>query len=283
MRRFPPTFTLHYNRARHADEISPSEAYKLLALGNVCNVKSKTPQISQMGVEIWNFWRERNRRITPDLRKAKLARRQLQGANLSDTDLSGADLRGADLTKATLIDVILTATNLREATLTSADLSGADLAEADFNAADLSGAQVKGAILYGTNLNSALLSDADLSECRMGWTSLGDIDLSHTKGMNTIYHDGPSTIGLDTIYRSGAKISISFLRGTGIADNFIADMKTLASIGFHSCFISYSSQDQKFAEHLHNSLRSKGIRCWFAPRRLLISRYHETCEYYPRH
>ena len=36
-------------------------------------------------------------------------------------------------------------------------------------------------------------------------------------------------------------------------------------IDYYSCFISYSSKDQAFAERLHADLQSKGVRCWFAP------------------
>jgi hypothetical protein len=32
-----------------------------------------------------------------------------------------------------------------------------------------------------------------------------------------------------------------------------------------SCFISYSSKDQEFADRLHADLQNKGVRCWFAP------------------
>jgi len=34
---------------------------------------------------------------------------------------------------------------------------------------------------------------------------------------------------------------------------------------FYSCFISYSSKDQEFAERLYADLQNKGVRCWFAP------------------
>ena len=37
------------------------------------------------------------------------------------------------------------------------------------------------------------------------------------------------------------------------------------AIQFYSCFISYSTMDQAFAERLHADLQSKGVRCWFAP------------------
>jgi len=34
---------------------------------------------------------------------------------------------------------------------------------------------------------------------------------------------------------------------------------------FYSCFISYSTKDQEFADRLHADLQNKGVRCWFAP------------------
>jgi hypothetical protein len=44
----------------------------------------------------------------------------------------------------------------------------------------------------------------------------------------------------------------------------------MSPIEFYSCFISYSSKDQEFAERLHADLRSKNVRCWFAPEDLKI-------------
>ena len=41
-------------------------------------------------------------------------------------------------------------------------------------------------------------------------------------------------------------------------------------IDYYSCFISYSSKDQAFAERLHADLQSKGVRCWFAPHDIRI-------------
>jgi hypothetical protein len=87
-----------------------------------------------------------------------------------------------------------------------------------------------------------------------------------------VIHQGPSIIGIDTIYRSGGNIPEVFLRGAGVSEDFITFMKSLVGkpIEFYSCFISYSSKDQEFAERLHSDLRSKNVRCWFAPEDLKI-------------
>jgi hypothetical protein len=34
---------------------------------------------------------------------------------------------------------------------------------------------------------------------------------------------------------------------------------------YYSCFISYSTKDQEFADRLYADLQDKGVRCWFAP------------------
>jgi len=39
---------------------------------------------------------------------------------------------------------------------------------------------------------------------------------------------------------------------------------------YHSCFISYASADEAFAEQLHADLIQAGVACWFAPEDLKI-------------
>jgi hypothetical protein len=74
-------------------------------------------------------------------------------------------------------------------------------------------------------------------------------------------------LGIDTVYVSRSKIPEVFLRGAGVPEGFITYMKSLVtnSIEFYSCFISYSTKDQEFAEWLHGDLENKNVRCWFAP------------------
>ncbi len=92
------------------------------------------------------------------------------------------------------------------------------------------------------------------------------------KNLEAVRHEGPSTIGIDTIYRSQGKIPEAFLRGAGVPDLFLEYMRSLVGkpFDYYSCFISYSSKDQAFAERLHADLQSKGVRCWFAPHEIKI-------------
>ena len=50
-------------------------------------------------------------------------------------------------------------------------------------------------------------------------------------------------------------------------DEFIAYIGSMVGrpIEYYSCFISYSTHDQEFADRLHADLQAKGVRCWFAP------------------
>jgi hypothetical protein len=107
------------------------------------------------------------------------------------------------------------------------------------------------------------------------------VDLGQTKGLNQVQHAGPSTIGIDTIYLSKGEIPESFLRGAGVPDNFITFARSLVgkAIEFYSSFISYSSKDHDFAEHLHADLQSQHLRVWFAPEDLKIGdRFQERIE-----
>ncbi|MCI0727865.1 MAG: toll/interleukin-1 receptor domain-containing protein [Chloroflexi bacterium] len=223
--------------------------------------------ILKQGVEVWNQWRKDNPGIWPDLVEADLGGANLRGVNLRRADFRGANLNGANLSKADLV----------EADLSGANLNRADLSKASFLMANLNGTGVSGADLSGANLGEANFIMADLSGAEFGgawvlWTIFADVDLSEVKGLEEVNHEGPSTIGIDTIYRSGGKIPESFLRGAGVPDNFIAYVTSLVgqAIEYYSVFISYSSKDEELARRLYADLQSNGVRCWFAPEDLKI-------------
>jgi hypothetical protein len=57
-----------------------------------------------------------------------------------------------------------------------------------------------------------------------------------------------------------------------IPDTFITYIASLAceAIQYYSCFISYSSKDEAFAQSLHADLQENKVRCWFAPEDMKI-------------
>jgi uncharacterized protein YjbI with pentapeptide repeats len=151
-----------------------------------------------------------------------------------------------------------------EADLRGANLSRADLGLADLSGANLSGSDLSRAALGRANLSMADLSGANLSMARIVVTVFSNNDLSSVIGLDSVIHYGPSTIGIDTLYKSGTKIPEVFLRGCGVPDAFITFHKSLVNspIEFYSCFISYSHDDKSFARRLHDQLQARGVRCW---------------------
>ena len=164
--------------------------------------------------------------------------------------------------------------NLGFADLSGADLSGADLKGAILRMANLSGANLSGTGLRAANFHEANLSRTILTKATLGSTVFIKVDLSQAVGLETCHHDWESSVGIDTIFKSRGNIPESFLRDAGVPEPFITQMKPLVGamspIQFYSCFISYSTKDQEFADRLYADLQSKSVRCWFAPEDLKI-------------
>ena len=233
---------------------------------------------------------------------ANLLEADLRGANLSDANLSGAylnraNLRGAHVKRAVLAEASLIETNLigsrlegvnlSKANLSHADLRLASLSFADLMGADLTQTKMAGAYLHKTNLNEANLSraiflgthlndtqltKADLRSVKLGETVFANCNLSEIIGLTDCMHSGPSIIDQRTLVRS-RELPLEFLRGIGLPDNYIEYIPSLFhgdAIQYYSCFISYSSHNQDFAERLYADLQNKGVRCWFAPEDMKI-------------
>ena len=202
-----------------------------------------------------------------DLSYAELCQTSLIRAKLNEADLSGTDLTQADFSAANLVKSNLSSANLSGANLSEADLGGADLTFTNLSEAILIGADLTLTRLFETRLTNARLDGATMSS-----TMLMGLNLSGVQGLESVKHNSASYISVDTIYLSNGNIPRDFLQGAGIPNGLIEYMHSLKAkdFAFHSCFISYSSKDQEFAERLHADLQSKGVRCWFAPEDLKI-------------
>jgi len=199
-------------------------------------------EVIRHGPETWNAWRERHPDVKPGLSYATL-----RNADLSVTNLTYANLSYADLTEANLSGADLRFSNLTEAKLTRANLSSAQL-----QLANLSGAELKETKLLGAVIGRTIFSNNDLSS---------------VIGLRRVFHAGPSSIGIDTLFRSDGKIPEEFLRDAGVPDDFVTFFPSLTgqAIQFYSCFISYSHQDEEFSRRLHSRMRSENLRVWYAP------------------
>ena len=233
--------------------IIPTPLYNKSTTQEVTNVADQHQfDILQQGRDSWNTWRQLHETTQPDLSFADLSLINFYRTNFYHTSLYHTNLYH---------------TNLYRANLTGADLSFANLSRADLSRATLGGTTLSHADLSGADLGGTTLSHADLNGARVGWTNFIDIDLRTVKGLETVEHKGPSSIGIDTIYRSEGRIPETFLRKAGVPEDFLTYMHSLVAhpIEYYTCFISYSSRDQEFADRLYTDLQSKGVRCWFAP------------------
>ena len=225
--------------------------------------------ILKQGVDVWNAWRKENPDVEIDLSGAYLIRVDLNEADLFRADLrraylSGANLNGVNLTQATLSRANLSGATISEGDLTEARLSQVDLNRVDLSRANLCEADLSKADLSRVDFFGAYLDKTKFDNAKCSLTIFADVDLSVAKGLETIRHRGPSTIGIDTLVRSQGKIPDVFLRGCGVPEEFIMYAKSLVTqpIEFFSCFISYSHADKSFARRVHDTLQWRGIRCW---------------------
>ncbi len=197
------------------------------------------------GVSVWNQWREENPEILPDLRKADLHKAVLSGVDFRQTNLDGV--------------------NLRNARLCSVSLNSASLYQAN-----LSGARLRHASMHKTFFKETILQHANFHKAYLLDTMFLNVDLNETINLETVVHLGPSTIGIDTIQQSRGNIPDVFLRGAGVSEQLLACIHSSgrAPFDYYTCFISYSSHDQRFVENLYQDLRKEGVLCWFAPESL---------------
>lgn len=225
--------------------------------------------IAKRGKDAILAWRKDNPTGRLDLSAADLREADLFGADLSAADLALARLTKTELRRADLAHANLCGADLRIAQLADADLRAANLTEANLTGAYLPNADLRGADLTEVNLTGANASFADFSGTRLGWTILANTDLSAAKGLSKVSHRGPSTVGLDTLQRSGTALPETFLAGCGVTDDWLGHIRAIlqmcSPVQFYSWFISYSHRDEEFCQHLHSRMRAEGMRVWFAP------------------
>ena len=245
-------------------------------------------------------WRQENPGVVLDLREADLKEANLGGiglvgidydeadnslekgvvvdfivTDLSDADLRDADLRGAYLLRTNLSGANLSGTDLRWTDLSEADLNGANLSGADLSQAYLLGAVLNGANLSGADLSQApllgpVLNGANLSDVRVRYTAFAACNLSKVSGLETVQHEGPSSIGTDTLlltYQGAGNPLPPALHGffikAGVPASLLDALPRIAGqVQYHSAFIAYGEPDRDFAERLYGALQSKGVSCW---------------------
>lgn len=227
-----------------------------------CMSASDRALLLRYDVSAWNKWRSQNAGPV-SLPNTNLAKLDLCGANLQ-----GAMLRGSNLRETSLLGADISFANLSGADLSGANLDTANLISTDFRGAYLIYASVRTANLRRANLNGANLTGADLRGADLEATIFvetifADTNLSGASGLGSCTMPGPSVIDHRTVNRSNP-LPLSFLRGCGLPDELIQAYGGL-NRALASCFICYSSKDERFVRALHSNLQERGVRCWFAP------------------
>jgi len=219
------------------------------------------------GIVDWNAWRARSPTTSIQLANAILTNLKLSDANLFEALLFGADLSAADLAGANLSCAHLEGACLLGANLTGANLTNAQLSDANLTGADLTYADLTHANLNQTNLTMAKLTGTNLTTTVLCETVFAAVNLTQSVGLESCNHLAPSILDHRTLLNS-KQLPLVFLRGVGLPDRLIEYLPSLMDAGpiqFYSCFISYSTQNQDFADRLHADLQANGVRCWFAP------------------
>ncbi|PKB68691.1 MAG: hypothetical protein BZY81_01270 [SAR202 cluster bacterium Io17-Chloro-G4] len=212
-----------------------------------------------------------------NLKQANLTKAFMNGANLRGANLSGADLTDVDLDRAVLSGADLTGANLSGANLSRANLTGTILTDANLTGAVLNRSTLARCVMINANFEAAdfyeaVFHNADVSGAKlagsiMGYTVFQKCDLSVAEGLEKIRHDAPSTVGIDTFFRSGGNIPEEFLVDAGSPASLIEFQRSLQGtpVSKEDCFISCAAGDRQFAQELQSELRDQGIRCWLFP------------------
>jgi hypothetical protein len=213
--------------------------------------------ILKQGVPAWNKWRGDHPKVRGDFKKASFFEAPLRMCDFRLCDLRGcnfdhADLKHSSFRRAKLGGASFHETNLSDVDLADADLSTLDLSVALFAHTNLCNAKLSAAGLWGARFISTQLAGTDFSNAHIGYAQFDDVDLSLAVRLDCIEFRGPCTLGFDTIIRSNNRIPITFLRGCGLPQQLITYLPTLLKqpIEFYSCFISYSTKNQEFADRV---------------------------------
>ena len=144
-------------------------------------------------------------------------------------------------------------------------MTGANLTRADLSLAHLDRTKLCNANLFRAQFRSSRLAATDLRNALLNQTAFQNVDLSRVLNLAETTHRGPSFIDTQSLVKSGI-LPTAFLRGCGVPEQLIERFPALLGpiAKYASCFISYSTRDQLFAERLHGDLQNKGVRCWFA-------------------
>ena len=235
--------------------------------------------ILKQGVGRWNLWRAENRKARPYFRGEFFR----LGANLDGIDLSQCTMMGCEFDGVSLLGANLSGVDGKSSKFTSCNFSGSKLRDSNFFGAGFEQCGFHDANLESSYLVRALLRRCSFSSTRLANAEFGETDflscdLSSAKGLVDTKHLTGSTFDFATIAQN---LPTTFLRHAGVSEALIRSSQAAsgAANSYQSCFISYSSKDEIFAEKLCRDLLRNGVGCWFAPHDLCVGALtHDTID-----
>ena len=251
--------------------------------------------IVKRGAASIKAWRKNNPNISLDLSGAKFSSLDLDETDLSGADFSEAFLCGTSFTDANVSGALfrkakipycifvktnLSNTDFSEAELFETNLTRVNLTQTKFRNSEVVWTTFKRPTLLNTDFTKAELTRSVFVECdfanvtlmqaRVSGTSISDSSLFGCKGIETVVHEGPSSVDFITLLRSCARGKgcippdlQTFFLGIGLPKQLIDEIpKIITGIQYCSCFVAYGEPDKVFAERLKKDFMAKGISCW---------------------
>lgn len=235
-----------------------------------------------------------------DLSWADLSATSCRRTRFTKAILKNVECKQADLSSAQFIESLVGEGGIGDDPTASFELSvlaGANFLRADlrwvyFGNANLANASIRDCRCEGTNFQGCNLSGVSamgshfgsiyssrqfygstLKGAEIGACVLSGLDLSATTGLASVTHALPSIVDVSTLENSShipdgdesRRLEVEdFFRGCGIPEHLLEyyQSRSIAPLNVYTCFISYSSDDSRFAEEIYDFLKSRGIRYW---------------------
>ena len=148
--------------------------------------------ILKQGVKAWNEWRERKRRVKPDLSNAEMYVEDFRGidfhnVNMKSIQLADSDLTSANLRKANMEDAYLYGCIFRRADLSRAILTNANLRNTNLVNAKMQNLEASGADFYEADLSGARLTSANLPRADFLWAKCRNTDFTRANLMTAAF------------------------------------------------------------------------------------------------
>jgi uncharacterized protein YjbI with pentapeptide repeats len=192
------------------------------------------------------------------------------GSRLDDAILEGSVFTGCKFNETSLQRACMWETGMAGVELSKSNLTQANLQYADFTFANLTDADLSNADLIGTKFIGSTLSGAKFSNAVAGNTTFASCDLSKCIGLDSVKHEGPSNIDVNTLTESFTLAGNCFtlemtklFQGSGIPLELVETfVRYFSKVKFCSSFICYGNPDIEFASKLKKDLMLRGVPCW---------------------